>query len=109
LCRDDRIFVLEQFSQARFCGTRSRCHERPGFASLLFGWDVFDERHQALPQGAGQEVVQILDGPGAQSGRAVIDGPPRDGHVLPGIEELEQAIDAVERAPQLLLERPGQQ
>ena len=82
--------------------------ERVRFPGLLLERRLLEERHDPAPERPSEQVVEVLGGTGVGPGVA-LHPLPCDGHVPPGEDEPEQAVDAVHRPLPPLLEGPIEQ
>ncbi len=102
------LVVVHELGQRVLDVAHPRPQEPVRLQGLLLEGRILEERHEPAAQRPLQHVVEVLGSPGVGPGVA-LHPPARDGHVPPGEDEAEQAVDAVHRPLPPLLEGPVEQ
>ena len=105
----DLILVVHELREAVLGVADARLEQQVAAAHLLFDGQVLEHGHHTLADLAVEQVVEVLGRAGLHARIAVFERPAGRRDVLPRIEQPQQPIQAVERAPKLLIERPGNQ
>ena len=97
------------------CARLSSASRTPRLQRQVATPHLLVERHflqhgqHALPDGAGQQIVEVFERPGAPAALAVFERPAGSGDVLPRIEEASRRYIAIHGAAQLFLQGAREQ
>ena len=106
---DDLVVVVDQLQQGFLDVPRPRALEDVPAADPLFHRHVFENRHDALAELSGEDVVEVFGRARAAAPVAALERPPGGSDVAPRIDERQQPVDPVLAALQLFGQRLREQ
>ena len=105
--RNHGIVLVHELCERVFQIARAALEHGVRVADLFGQRRVVQDRHHAFAHDATEEVIEILDRRCAATPFALLDRVSRRRHVVDVIEQAEQAVDAIDGAVQLVLQRAG--